>query len=290
MKVLRDSLVPRRKRGEGVDWVGPINKRYVAVWPGWGAKFGAADPRVFDTTALPDSLPEVTSAVPASVLPYVATPLGAPPADGKGWFQCETEDVRRLALLDTSGAPATWYGISGGKKGQAVFLIWDVADPKRPVLLSQLRHPELQVARGEGFWTAQGHVLAAAHGIVVVTSYASGPPQVIDARDPRHPKFVMRLPYQGRLPHHGNEMTDCRADGPWFYIKSYPDAVQLWDFSQPDQPRQIWEETGGGPYGAYSWQAGVPVGPVLLVPQLSVLKVMTVPRPSQVPAGTLTWR
>ena len=182
------------------------------------------------------------------------------------------------------------YGITEGKKGQAMFLIWDVADPEKPVLLGQLRHPELEVQRGDWFWTAQGHVLAAARGIVVVTSYASGPPQVIDARNPREPKFLMRLPYRGRLPHHANEMTDCCPDGPWFYIKSYPDPVQLWDFSQPEKPRRIWEETGPDAYGSYAWQAGVPVGPVLLVPQLPQLKILTVPRPSQVPAGRLAWR
>ncbi len=109
---------------------------------------------------------------------------------------------------------------------------------------------------------------------------------MIDARDPRHPKFLARLPYKGS----SNEMTDCCADGSWFYIKSYPDRVQLWDFTRPEQPSKIWEESGEGPYGYYAWQAGVPVGPVLLVPQLSVLKVITVPRPSQVAAGKLIWR
>jgi hypothetical protein len=178
------------------------------------------------------------------------------------------------------------YAITEGEKGKAVFLIWDVADPKKPLFFAQLRDPQLQSQRGEWFWTAQGHVIAAAHGIAVITSYGSGPPQVIDARDPRHPKFLARLPYKGS----SNEMTDCCADGSWFYIKSYPDRVQLWDFTRPEQPSKIWEESGEGPYGYYAWQAGVPVGPVLLVPQLSVLKVITVPRPSQVAAGKLTWR
>ncbi len=178
------------------------------------------------------------------------------------------------------------YGITEGERGKAVFLVWDVAQPKRPVLLAQLRDPELQAQRGEWFWTAQGHVIAAAHGIAVITSYGSGPPQVIDARDPRHPKLLGRLPYQGS----SNEMTDCSPDGPWFYIKSYPDRVQLWDFSRPERPVRIWQESGEGPYGYYAWQAGVPVGPVLLVPQLAELKVITVPRPSQVPVDTLSWR
>jgi hypothetical protein len=215
-------------------------------------------------------------------------------------------DPARLAVLSETEFPANeldtpkvvglcadgplLYGVTEGKKGLAVFLIWDVANPNRPTLLAQLRHPELQVERGEWFWTAQGHVIAAANGIAVITSYGSGPPQVIDARNPRDPKFLMRLPYQGKLPHHANETTDCRPDGPWFYVKSYPDPVQLWDFSQPEKPRLIWEETGQDSYGAYAWQAGVPVGPVLLVPQLPQLKVLTVPRPSQVPTGRLTWR
>lgn len=198
------------------------------------------------------------------------------------------------AKLDVPKVVGAWadgpllYGITEGKKGQAVFLIWDVADAKKPALLAQLRHPELEVQRGEWFWTAQGHVLAAAKGIAVVTSYGSGPPQVIDARNPQAPKFLMRLPYKGKQAQHGNEMTDCYPDGPWFYIKSYPDPAQLWDFSQPDSPRPIWEETGQDVYGSYAWQAGVPVGPVLLVPQLPQLKIITVPRPSQIPQGKVS--
>jgi hypothetical protein len=197
-------------------------------------------------------------------------------------------DIPLVAGLCVDGT--LLYGVSEGKKGKAVFLIWDVSDPAKPVLLSQFRHEELTVQRGDWFWTAQGHALAAANGIAVITSYGSGPPQVIDARNPREPKFLLRLPYQGRRPNHANEMTDCRPDGPWFYIKAYPDPVQLWDFSQPEKPRQIWEETGQDPYGPHAWQAGVPVGPVLLIPQLPQLKVMTVPRPPQVPAGKLVWR
>jgi hypothetical protein len=203
-----------------------------------------------------------------------------------------SQTVYPMAELDTGQVNGLFadgsllYGVTEGDKGKAVFLIWDVADPKKPVLLAQLHHPELCAVRGEWFWTAQGHVIAAAHGIAVITSYGSGPPEVIDARDPRKPKFLGRLPYQGS----GNEMSDCWPDGRWFYIKSYNDPVQLWDFSRPEQPRRIWQESGVGPYGYYAWQAGVPVGPVLLVPQLSVLKVLTVPRPAQVPAGKLTWR
>ena len=87
-----------------------------------------------------------------------------------------------------------------------------------------------------------------------------------------------------------NGSTVCRPDGPWFYIKSYPDPVQLWDFSRPEAPRQIWEEPGPDVYGSYAWQAGVPVGLVLLVSQLPQLKVLTVPRPSQVPQGKVAWR
>ncbi len=194
-------------------------------------------------------------------------------------------DIPRVDGLCADGS--LLYGITEGERGKAVFFVWDTADPKKPVLLARLRDPGLEVQRGEWFWTAQGHVIAAARGIAVVTSYGSGPPQLIDARDPRHPKFLGRLPYRGS----GNEMTDCRPDGPWFYIKSYPDPVQLWDFSQPEKPQKIWEETGRqSVYGDYAWQGGVPVGPVLLVPELPQLKVVTVPRPSQAPTGKVTWR
>jgi hypothetical protein len=43
------------------------------------------------------------------------------------------------------------------------------------------------------------------------------------------------------------------------------------------------------PYDAYGWEAGVPVGGALLAPKLAHLKVMTAPRPSQAPAGKVTW-
>ncbi len=206
--------------------------------------------------------------------------------------QVLSQTVYPMTELDTGqvnglfGDGPLLYAITEGEKGKAVFLVWDVSDPKRPVLLSKMQHPQLSAVRGEWFWTAQGHALTAARGIAVVTSYGSGPPQVIDARDPRRPKFLGRLPYKGSP----DGTVDCWPDGPWFYVKNYFDAVQLWDFSRPEEPRKIWEETGKGPYGFYAWQGGVPVGPVLLVPQLSVLKVITVPRPPQVPTGKLTWR
>ena len=214
-------------------------------------------------------------------------------ADPPGSARKSETDFRELDIPKVVGLWADGpllYGITEGRKGNAVFLVWDVADRDNPTLLGQLRHPELEVQRGDWFWTAQGHVISEAHGIAVITSYASGPPQVIDARDPRNPKFLMRLAYKGKRPHHANEMTDCRPDGRWFYIKSYPDPVQLWDFSQPAKPRVIWEEPAADVYGSYAWQAGVPVGPVLLVPQLPQLRVLTVPRPSQVPPAKVAWR
>jgi hypothetical protein len=198
--------------------------------------------------------------------------------------------------LDIPGIAGAWadgsllYAVTEGARGNAVFLTWDVADGSKPKLLAQFRHPELQVRRGEGFWTAQGRPLTVARGVAVICSYGSGAPQVIDVRNPRDPKFLMRLPYKGRLAHHGNEMTDSYPDGPWYYIKSYPDPAQLWDFSKPEEPRMVWEEKDGAVYGFYGWQAGVPVGPVLLSPKLSHLAVMTVPRPNQTPVGKVTWR
>jgi hypothetical protein len=198
--------------------------------------------------------------------------------------------------LDIPGVSGAWadgpflYAVTEGKKGQAVFLIWDVADPGKPKLLAQFRHPELQVQRGEGFWTAQGRTLTAARGVAVICSYASGAPQLIDVRNPRDPKFLMRLPYKGRLAHHVNEMVDSYPDGPWYYIKSYPDAAQLWDFSKPAEPRLVWEDKDDAVYGFYGWQAGVPVGPVFLSPKLADLAVMTAPRPDQTPVGKVTWR
>ena len=51
----------------------------------------------------------------------------------------------------------------------------------------------------------------------------------------------------------------------------------------------IWEEKSDFYYDAHAWQGGVPVGEVLLAPKLPHLKVMTVPRPSQVPEGTVSW-
>jgi hypothetical protein len=212
----------------------------------------------------------------------------ADPARLAVFSDTELKELDTPAVVGLCADGPLLYGITEGGKQDTVFLLWDVSDPKKPSLLARLRHPQLQVQRGEWFWTAQGHVLAAAHGIVVVTSYGAGPPAVIDARNPRNPKFLMLLPYQGG---HGAEMTDCRADGPWFYVKSYPDPVELWDFSRPEKPRQIWKEPASGDdYGAYAWQAGVPLGPVLLIPQMPGLKVVTVPRPSQVPAGNLTLR
>lgn len=176
------------------------------------------------------------------------------------------------------------YAISEGAKGKAVLLVFDIADPATPRLVATFNHPELEVRRNQGFWTAQGHVLTAGRGILLVTSYGSGAPQVIDARDPGAPKFLLRLPVKG------SEWVDAWPDGPWFLIKSYPDGVQIWDFRDPAKPVRIWEEQSALDYDLHAWQAGVPIGEVLLAPKLPHLKVMTIPRPSQVPAGRLTWR
>lgn len=187
-------------------------------------------------------------------------------------------------LAGTCVEGSVLYAISEGEKGKAVLLVFDIADPARPRLLATFTHPELEVRRNQGFWTAQGHVLTAGRGILLVTSYSSGAPQVIDARDPGAPKFLLRLPVKG------SEWVDAWPDGPWFLIKSYPDGVQIWDFRDPAKPVRIWEEHSDMDYDLHAWQAGAPVGEVLLAPKLPHLKVMTIPRPSQVPAGRLTWR
>jgi hypothetical protein len=200
------------------------------------------------------------------------------------------KDELDVPAIAGSWADGPWlYAVTEGKKGEPVFLVWDVADARKPALVGRLRHAELEVRRSEGFWTAQGRVLTAARGVAVITAYGSGAPQVIDVRNPREPRFLLRLPYQGKKAHHVNEMTDCYPDGPWFYIKSYPDPLQLWDFSRPEEPRLLWEEPTEFPYDSYGWQGGVPVGGALLAPKLAHLKVMTAPRPSQVPAGKVTW-
>jgi hypothetical protein len=231
------------------------------------------------------------------------------PRSGQGPIHlrvAEMTDAGRLTILsdveypkddlDVPGIAGSWadgpwlYAVTEGKKGDAVFLVWDVSDGRKPALVGRLHDPELEVRRGEGFWTAQGRVLTAARGVAVITAYGRGAPQVIDVHNPSEPKFLLRLPYQGKQAHHVNEMTDCYPDGPWFYIKSYPDPLQLWDFHRPEEPRVLWEEPTEFPYDTYGWEAGVPVGGALLAPKLAHLKVMTAPRPSQVPAGKVTWR
>jgi hypothetical protein len=64
----------------------------------------------------------------------------------------------------------------------------------------------------------------------------------------------------------------------------------LWDLSVPEKPRRVWKEEGQRGGSTKSWVAGAPAGDILLAPRPSYLKVVTVPRPSQVPAGKVTWR
>jgi hypothetical protein len=107
----------------------------------------------------------------------------------------------------------------------------------------------------------------------------------------KDPKFLLALPVKvGSQWVPKGEWVDSYPDGPWFYIKSYPDPLQLWDFTDAEHPRKLWEEAVEGDYDRYGWQAGVPTGELLLAPRLPYLKAMTAPRPSQVPTGRLEWR
>jgi hypothetical protein len=174
------------------------------------------------------------------------------------------------------------YAVGGSTRG-GTLVIWDVSDPGNVRELGRLTHPELKVGRGEGHWTAHGRVLCAARGLVVVTSLHAGRPRVIDARNPRQPKFLTRLATAAE------EATDCFPDGPYVHVKYWTGAGELWDLSVPAKPRRIWKE-GTQPAGSTkSWVAGVPAGDVLLAPRPSYLKAVTVPRPSQVPDGKVTW-
>jgi hypothetical protein len=112
----------------------------------------------------------------------------------------------------------------------------------------------------------------------------AGRPQVIDARNPRAPKFLTRLATEAK------EATDCFPDGPYIHIKYWTGAGELWDLSVPEKPRRVWKEEVPRGESTKSWVAGVPAGEVLLAPRPSYLKAVTVPRPSQVPAGKVTWR
>ena len=175
------------------------------------------------------------------------------------------------------------YGVSGGKTG-GTLVIWDVSDPANVKELGRLTHPEIKVSRTEGHWTAHGRALCAARGIVVITSLNSGArPQVIDARDPSHPKFLTHL---ATVPEEG---TDCFPDGPYFHVKYWTGEGELWDLSVPETPRRIWQEAAQEGVSIKSWVSGVPAGDVLLAPRPTGLKVVTVPRPSQVPAEKITW-
>ena len=87
--------------------------------------------------------------------------------------------------LDVPAVAGSWadgpwlYAVTEGKKGEPVFLVWDVSDGRKPALVGRVRDPELQVQRSEGFWTAQGHVLTAARGVAVVTVPTSHAPETL---------------------------------------------------------------------------------------------------------------
>jgi len=199
---------------------------------------------------------------------------------------------RTCPPLAGAWADGPWlYAISESRNEGATLMIFEVADPAKVHLVSRFQHPELVVRRTDGFWTAQGRVITAARGIVLLTSYTSGPLKVIDARNAKDPKFLLALPLNvGSQWVPKGEWVDSYPDGPWFYIKSYPDPLQLWDFTDAEHPRKLWEEAVEGDYDRYGWQAGVPTGELLLAPRLPYLKAMTAPRPSQVPTGRLEWR
>jgi hypothetical protein len=75
-------------------------------------------------------------------------------------------------------------------------------------------------------------------------------------------------------------------------------GIHFADFSDPARPKTVTSvPTNGGGSGdrVLVWgdrafyTAGVPAGDVLLAPRPSYLKAVTVPRPSQVPDGKVTW-
>jgi hypothetical protein len=100
----------------------------------------------------------------------------------------------------------------------------------------------------------------------------------------RAPKFLTHLATEAK------QATDCFPDGPYFHIKYWEGAGELWDLSVPEKPRWVWKEVVQRGVSTKSWVAGVPAGGVLLARRPSYLKVVTVRRPSQVPAGKVTWR
>jgi hypothetical protein len=192
--------------------------------------------------------------------------------------------VKALAHLAGSWADGPLlYAVEGGEKG-GTLVIWNVSDPEKVRELSRLTDPKIKIGRPDGFWTAHGRVLCASRGIVTITSLHAGRPQVIDARNPRAPRFLTRLATEAQ------EATDCFPDGPYFHIKYWEGTGELWDLSIPEKPRRVWKEEGQRGGSTKSWVAGAPSGEILLAPRPSYLKVVTVPRPSQVPAGKVTWR
>jgi hypothetical protein len=117
----------------------------------------------------------------------------------------------------------------------------------------------------------------------MITSLQAGRPQVLDARNPREPRFLTRLATEAE------DATDGVPDGPYFHIKYWTAPDELWDLTIPEKPRRLWKEPARPGESTKSWVAGVPAGEVLLAPRPNYLKAVTTPRPSQVPAGTLTW-
>jgi hypothetical protein len=177
------------------------------------------------------------------------------------------------------------YAVFGGEKDPGTLVVWDVSDPANVKELGRLADPQIKIGRTESaHWTAHGRVLCASRGIVVITSLNSkSRPQVIDARNPRAPKFLTHLATES------DEGTDCFPDGPYVHVKYWTGAGELWDLTAPDKPRRIWKEAAEGDISTKSWVAGVPTGDVLLAPRAPYLKVVTVPRPSQVPSGAMTF-
>jgi hypothetical protein len=175
------------------------------------------------------------------------------------------------------------YAVGGSDKG-GTLIIWDVSDPINVHELGRLTHPELKIGRGEGHWTAHGRVICAARGIVTITSLHSGRPRVIDVRNPRTPRLL------GRLATDSEEATDCFPDGPYVHVKHWNAAGELWDLGAPEKPRRVWKELAQPAGATKSWVAGALAGDVLLAPRPSYLRAITIPRPSQVPGGKVTWR
>jgi hypothetical protein len=264
MHVYGDTAIVQgyRPPAEVIDFRAPKNPKTVGTLPlfhaAWGSRvYGFRDGRLITTDLTDPAHPKVVG----------ESSVRAPATIGGAWADG--------SLL---------YAVHGNEKG-GTLIIWDVSDPTNAKELGRLTDSQIRISRTEAsHWTAHGRVMCASRGIVVITSLNNGVrPQVIDARTPSAPRFLTHLATESE------EATDCFPDGPYFHIKYWTGLGEVWDLTAPGSPRRVWKEVAGSGIPTKSWVAGVPCGDVLLAPRAPYLKVVTVPRPSQVPTGAVTW-